>query len=58
MSSLVIISYLYQLLLLFTLGSGGCFLGRLSAVKFCYNLGIDPIQLFLGEDAQERPRQI
>lgn len=61
MSSLVINSYLNQLLFLFlafTLGSGSRFLCRFSAVKLCDNIGIDPIQLFLGENTQERPCQI
>jgi hypothetical protein len=34
-------------------GTGWRFLCRLSGVKFCNNLGIDPIQLFFWENAQE-----
>ena len=34
-------------------GTGWRFPCRLSAIEFCYNLGIDPIQLLFGENPQE-----
>ena len=61
MSSLVI-SYLNQRLfpLVFTslFGTDRHLLRGFSAIKLCYDLGINPIELFLGENTQERPSQI
>jgi hypothetical protein len=62
MSSLVI-SYLNQRLFPFVFTSF-CFgtdrhlLRGFSGIKLCYDLGINPIELFLGENTQERPSQI
>jgi hypothetical protein len=40
------------------LGTGGGFLGRFATIELCNDLGVDPIELLLREDAQERPSEI
>ena len=56
--SLYMNQFLFLLFMALSFGTGWRFLCRLSGIKFCNNLGIDPIQLFFGENAQEGPCQI
>ena len=59
----LVISYLNQGLLPFVFTST-CFgtdrrlLRGFPAIKLCYDLGINPIELFLGENTQKRPSKI
>jgi hypothetical protein len=59
----LVISYLYQRLFPFAFktlcfGTDLHLLRGFSAIKLCYDLGINPIELFLRENTQKRPSKI